>query len=181
MDDVKNAPAPDGDADGPPESLEGDAAETPGPESRVAELERELAELKGRLLRSAADYQNALRRAQQNIIEAEQLQLFKVAKALVPVLDHFDMALDSGAKATSAQSVLQGIQIVRDEMTKTLEGFGIQRIEAKPGDEFNPARHEAMLHQAVAGIAPDHVAAQFQAGYVLGERTLRPVKVSLSK
>lgn len=175
MDDLKESP-------GPETPAEGGSGPAPTPaEKRVAELERELDELKSRMLRATADYQNALRRGRQDVADAEEQQLFKVAKALVPVLDHFDMAIDAGSKAINAQGVLQGVQIVRDEMTKTLEGFGIKRIEAKPGDEFNPARHEAMLHQPVEGIPPDHVAAQFQAGYVLGERTLRPVKVSLSK
>lgn len=186
MDDKNTVPEQGGGAAG---AGDADKAGSPGPagapdiaaaNKRIADLERELDDCKSRLLRAAADYQNALRRAQINVAEAREFQLFDVAKALVPLLDHFDRALEVDPQKVAVQSVLQGVQILRAEMSKTLEGFGVRRIDAKPGDEFDPARHEAMLHQSVPGVAAGHVAAQLQAGYVLGERTLRPVKVSLA-
>jgi molecular chaperone GrpE len=115
-------------------------------------------------LAAAADYQNYVRRAQQNVSEAREQQLFDFARSLVTVLDHFDRALQVDPERTSTQTVLQGMQMVHDELLKVLEKFGIQRVEAKPGEPFDPARHQALMHQPAEGVEPDHVAAQFQPG-----------------
>jgi molecular chaperone GrpE len=151
------------------------------PDHEAEALRREVGELKDRLLRSAADYQNYVRRAQQNVADAREQQLLEVAKALVNVLDHFDRALEVDPAKTTTQGLLQGVQIVRDELFKLLEKFGLKRIVATPGQDFDPLRHEALMRQPAKGIPPDHVAAQLQPGYVLGERTVRPAKVALAQ
>ena len=156
-------------------------------ESRLQDLQSQRDELEARLTRSFADYQNFARRSQQNVVEAKEQQLLELAKALVTVLDHFDKALEVDPDATSTtttttiKGVIEGVQIVRDELVRTLERFGIQRLDVEPGEEFNPRQHEALMRQAVEGMEPNHVAAQFQPGYVLGEKTVRPAKVSVTE
>lgn len=149
--------------------------------AEVALLQKEIARLKDQLLRSAADYQNMARRAQNNVAEAREQQLLSIAKSLVPVIDHFDRALAVDTAKVSTESILQGVQIVGAEMQKVLEKFGIKRMEVNPGDEFDPKRHEALLRQKVEGITPGHVAAVLQPGYVLNDRTLRPAQVSMAE
>ena len=73
------------------------------------------------------------------------------------------------------------MRIVRDQLMSALEGFGVSRIDARPGEQFDPNRHEAMMRQAVEGLEPDRVAAQLQPGYMLDEKTLRPAKVSVTE
>src|SRR5437868_2626319 len=101
------------------------SAPAPGSESSEANdateataLRTEVQELKDKLLRSAADYQNIVRRSQQNVMEAGQQQLADVAKALIVVMDHFDRALEGDPAKVSVQSILQGVQIVHDELRK---------------------------------------------------------------
>lgn len=149
-------------------------------QQQIAALQSQRDELQSKLLRSMADYQNYARRAQQNVAEAKQQQLMDVAKALVQVMDHFDRALEVDPQKTSTEALLKGVEMVRDELVKTLEKFGITRIEAKTGDEFDPQRHEALMRQPAEGVASNHVAAQFQPGYALGELTVRPAKVSVT-
>ena len=134
-----------------------------------------------RLLRSAADYQNIVRRSQQTIAEAGQQQLADVAKALIAVMDHFDRALEADPAKVSVQSILQGVQIVHDELRKTLEKFGVKRLEVNPGDEFNPKLHAALMHQKAEGVPPGRIAAMLQPGYVLNDRTLRPAQVTVAE
>ena len=151
------------------------------PAAAVATLEQQYADLESKYLRAAADLQNYARRARQNIVDARQQQLMDVARALVVVLDHFDHALEVDLEKTSPQALLQGVQIVRDELLGALEKFGVRRLEVKPGDEFDPNQHEAMMQQAVEGVGPNRVAAQFQPGYTLQDKTLRPAKVSVTE
>jgi molecular chaperone GrpE len=156
-------------------------AAPPSAEEQVATLQGELDDLQSRLLRVSADYQNYARRSQQNLAEARRQQLIEVARALLNVCDHFDRALEVDPKKVTAESLLQGVQIVRDEFTKLLEQFGIQRITAQPGEAFDAARHEAMMRQKTQDVPAGHVAAQLQPGYTLGDLTLRPAKVSVAE
>lgn len=138
-------------------------------------------DLEGKLLRVSADYQNYVRRAQQNTTDACEQQLMRLAKSLLTPLDHFDHALGIDPEKTSAQDVLQGVQIARDELLKVLEQMGIKRMEVNPGDDFDPNRHEALQRVAAEGIESGSVASQLQPGYLLGEKTARPAKVMIAE
>jgi len=155
------------------------------PEAAAAEphaaLELEIANLKSQLLRSVADYQNLARRAQQSEADAREQQLMNVAKSLLNVLDTFDRALAIDSGKADAETLLKGVQMVRDELLKVLQKFDIKKIDAKPGEEFDPKRHEALMRQPAEGIESNHVAAQLSPGYTLGDKTLRPVKVSVAE
>jgi molecular chaperone GrpE len=163
-----------------PDQAPADGDATVTPDQQVAQLQVEMADLNARFLRVSADYQNYARRSQSNIVEARQQQTMEMARGLLGVLDHFDRALEADPTRVSAQSLLDGVRIVRDELMKLLEKYGVSRIEVKPGDPFNPALHEALMHQPAEGIEPGAIAGQLQPGYMLGDRTLRPAKVSVA-
>ncbi len=137
--------------------------------------------LDDKLKRMLADYQNLARRAQQNEVAARQYQLIEVAKQLVPVLDHFDNALGVDAEASSVEDLLKGVGIVRDELMRSLTGFGVVRLDVEVGEAFDPNRHEALMRQADTDIEPNHVTAQLQPGYMLNDVTIRPAKVSIAE
>lgn len=165
----------------PPPATNGAAPPEAAPEDRVADLERDLKAAQEEVLRAVADYQNFARRARQNITEARQQQLVDAAKPLLPVLDHFDRALHVDPATATVESLLQGVQMVREELLKALNTLGISRLEAKPGEPFDPHHHEALMHQPVEGMEPNRVAAQLEVGYKLGSITLRPAKVSVTR
>ena len=95
-----------------------------------------------------ADYQNFVRRAEQNVVAARQQQLLEVAKQLVTVLDHFDHALGVDPQKTSAGDLLKGVNIVRDELMRALSSFGVERLDVQAGEPFDPNKHEALMRQA---------------------------------
>ncbi|HEX7010521.1 MAG TPA: nucleotide exchange factor GrpE [Phycisphaeraceae bacterium] len=150
-------------------------------EEALAAVERERDELQERLLRIAADYQNYVRRADQNALVAREQQLIEVARSLATVLDHFDHALEVDPEKTSAKSLLDGMIIVRDELLKTLAKFDIQRLEVEPGESFDPNRHEALMRQPSQEVAPNHVIAQLRPGYLFKDKVVRPVQVSVAQ
>lgn len=160
-----------------PQTPAGDAAP---PDQQVATLQTELDDLQQRLLRVSADYQNYVKRTQQNLSEAQQYQTMQVARALLPVLDHFDRALEVDPNSSSAASLLQGMQILRTDLLKALDGFGVRPMTVNVGEAFDPQRHEALMRQPVEGMKSNHIAAVFQGGYTFGEKTLRPAKVSVT-
>lgn len=149
-------------------------------QQKLQALEAEKAELQSKLLRTMADYQNYARRSEQNIGAAREQQLLEIARRLVDVLDHFDRALAVDPEKSTPQSILDGLRIVDQELLKLLEGYGVKKVDAKPGDAFDPAVHEAMMRQPAEGIETNHVVAQFQSGYTLGSKVVRPAKVSVA-
>lgn len=151
------------------------------PDDPVSVMQAERDEMQAKYLRALADMQNYARRAQQNVADARQQQVMDVARAMLTVLDHFDNALNLDPQTATAESVLRGVQMVRDELHATLERFGVRRIDARRGEEFDPNRHEALMHEPVEGLEPNHVATQYQPGYLIGDKTLRPAKVSVSQ
>ncbi|MCC7146413.1 MAG: nucleotide exchange factor GrpE [Phycisphaeraceae bacterium] len=151
--------------------------ESPAGLDLLAALEAERDDLRRQLLRATADYQNLARRSEQNLSFAREQQIMELGRAMVTVLDHFGHALAVDPNKTSTAKLLEGLDLVRVEMLKTLEKFGIREIHVEPGQPFNPNCHEALMRQTVADIPPDHVVQQLQPGYVLGDRTLRPAKV----
>lgn len=169
------------DTDLPEDSEANDVNLSLDPQARIEQLEQEISELNSRLLRAHADYQNAVRRGQLNVTEARQQQIRDVALPLVSVIDHFDRAMEVDVESVSAASVLQGVQIVRDELLRSLEGFGVKRIEAEVGAEFDPHLHEALMQQPSEEIPSQHIVTELQPGYRLGERTLRPAKVIVAQ
>lgn len=130
--------------------------------------------------RSQADFSNYQRRAMENEQQAIVSGMVKVIQALLPMLDHFDLALNQDLEAMTVEKLLNGVQIVRDEFNKSLQSLGVEIIEPAVGEEFDPNRHEAMMRQSAEGIEPNQIVMVMQPGYVMGDMVLRPAKVAVA-
>lgn len=131
--------------------------------------------------RSLADFQNFQRRAYANEEQARLRSRADLVRELVPALENLDLVSEQDLGKDNEQSVQQGVRMVRDEILKILAANGVTRIEVRPGEEFDPTRHEAMMHVEAADIEPNHVAQQMQVGYAVGNIIVRPVKVALAR
>lgn len=136
-------------------------------------------EMQDKLIRAAADHQNFQRRASGNEREARTGATQGVVQSLIPLLDTFEMALLQDAEKVSAQQVIDGVKMIRDEFLRMLSGYGVSSIDPKVGDEFNPMEHAAMMQQAVDGVEPGHISINMGIGYKLGDRVVRPAKVAV--
>lgn len=183
-------PSQGGEAD-QPEARAPDSAEEPeivADELPAAEeierqrrsLQEERDDLYSRLQRVSADYQNYMRRAEQKIYDSVELARGDLLKDFIPVLDHFDRALEHETATEDGKALRDGLQMVRDELLKVLANAGVERIDPQPGDPFDPHQHEALYQQPTSEIEPNHVASAYQPGYVYGNRTLRPAKVAVA-
>lgn len=157
------------------------AAESPAEElSPLAELQKQVEEKQNAYLRVLADFQNFQRRARENELRARDHGVSQVARSIVPVLEHMDLALGHDLRALPADKLADTVDILRAELLKALNQCGIERIEPAVGDEFNPTFHEAVMQMAVEQVAPGHVAQCLQAGYRFGELPLRSAKVAVT-
>lgn len=163
---------------------DGDAVEaSETSEQAEPDLQLEIDQLNDKLLRSMADYQNLARRSQISIQQAREQAIADLGKAMITALDHFDHAVQVDPEKVTAQTVLDGVTMVRDELLRTLGQYEINRIDASPGDEFDPNQHEALMRTDApedGDIASGQIVMQLQPGYRIGERVIRPAQVSLA-
>lgn len=171
----------------PPEFMEGaearpaDGGPDEADESQVADESGELEQLRDRFIRVSADYENFKKRSRTNIQTSLEQQLMSVVRDLLPVLDHFDRAIEVDPESTTTEDLLNGVTIVRDELLRMLNRYGIERIEVQQGDPFDPNRHQAMMRQPAEDVESDHVAEQLQPGYALKDKTIRPAGVTVAE
>lgn len=156
-------------------------------QAKVTKLEQDLAEANSRALRAMADFQNYQKRSLMNESIAKASGVAGVVTGVVTVLDHFDLALQQDITKVTAEQLIGGVKVIREELIRVLQLHGVGIVNPKPGDDFVPGIHEAIMQQHAEGIAPGKVVATFQAGYTLaggaaggGERVLRPAKVSVA-
>lgn len=172
VDDLRDDEGPD------PADLAGDdAAEL------AAELDKaqaEAADLRGKLARWQADYQNLQRRSAKEILEARQNADADFARSMLTVLDHFDMALNIDPSKTDAATLLNGMKITFDELKKVLAQRGIEPFDPT-GQPFDPHQHEAIMQEPAEDKPPMTVLQTFQPGYRIADRILRPAKVKVSR
>lgn len=167
-------------ADAPDETFDEEIEVSSEAASLLAELKEELDKAVEARQRALADFANFQRRSSQNEEQATRSGEASVVRSMLGVLDHFDLALDQDRSQVTVEQLLDGVRIVRDELSRVLDRHGVERIAPDAGDEFNPNRHQAVLHQAAPDIAPGHVVAVLQPGYTMGETVLRPAKVSVA-
>ncbi len=143
-------------------------------------LESQQKEAEEARLRALADFRNFQRRSMENEIRARQDGAIDVVRVLLPVLDHFDLALNQEQEQLTLEQLYDGVKIVRDELTKVLAGQNVEIIQPETGTEFDPVRHEAMMKQPAEGVEPNHIVTVMQVGYMMGDVILRPAKVSIA-
>jgi molecular chaperone GrpE len=149
----------------------------------VQRLQAERDELYQRLARVTADFKNTQRRIQGEADQRVQYANQSLIKSLLPVIDNFERALAQDASKVDAASILKGMQIVHDQWLSVLKQQQVNEIAPKPGDPFEPARHEALMQQDAPQYAgqDQRVVQTLQKGYSLGDRVLRPAQVAVSR
>ncbi|MCC9621159.1 nucleotide exchange factor GrpE [Thalassospira sp. MA62] len=151
---------------------------------RVAALEAEVAELKDRLLRQAAEVENTRRRAKKDVEDAGNYAITKFARELLDVGDNLRRALDAAGDTSNAdpamKTLVDGVEMTEKALHKALEQNGIEKLEPL-GEKLDPNKHQAVFEMPHPEYPDGHVAQVMQAGYVLKGRLLRPAMVGVAK
>lgn len=149
-------------------------------EAKVAEQAAKIAELQDRHLRLLAELDNLRKRGARDVNDARVYGKYTALEAIVQVVDHFNMAMNSINSAGDVASVKQGMRLIADEFTRCFEGLGVERI-ATVGKPFDPALHEAVTMEHSAEVPENHVIREWRAGFRIGERLLRAPVVVVSR
>ncbi len=149
-------------------------------DQKIIELENEVAELKDKLLRRAAEFENYKRRT-----ENDQLNLIKYAAEpiiinLLPIVDDFERSLLHIENAKDINAIKEGIKLVYDKLIKALKDHGVEKIESL-GEPFDVEFHEALMQKPVEGVEPHTVVDEIEKGYKYKDKVIRHTKVIVSE
>jgi len=162
--------------------------ETEEPTDPLLELQDELVAAKTEAsknwdlyLRERADLENARKRHQRDREEAIRFANDRLLKEMIPVLDNLERAVEHAASGVDdTQGLLEGVNMTINQFRKAIEDFGVKPISAI-GAAFDPNLHQAMGHMESTEQAPNTVVTEFQKGYLLHDRLLRPSLVMVAK
>ena len=99
---------------------------------------------------------------------------------LLPILDNLERAIEHAEHSEDKNAMIQGVRLIHKQLLDTFVNVGVTALEAK-GKQFDPAYHEAMVMLDTQEVPPNVVISEYQRGYLLFDRLLRPSKVVVSK
>ena len=144
---------------------------------KLAAALAEIDSLKDKYLRQVAEFDNYRKRTLKEKTELILNGGEKVLSALLPVLDDLDRAMQNIEKSTDVETLKEGVSLIMDKLTKTLQGQGLQKMDAI-GKMFDTDFHEAVaLIPSTEEAQKNHVIDCVQPGYMLNEKVIRHAKV----
>jgi molecular chaperone GrpE len=166
--------------DGNPQPSPQAADELAQLKQQVETLQKEKDELFQKLQRLSADYINYQKRAPRQIADSIAYEKEVIVKSLLPALDNFDQAIANAEKGMTLDSLQKGVQIVYHHLLDILKMHGVEVIDSR-GKTFDPAIHQAIVQQCQPDTEDGTILEEFQKGYKLSGRVIRPAKVIVNK
>jgi len=155
-------------------------------EGSVEALTKEAAEAKDRMLRTLAEMENLRKRTAREVSDARTYGISGFARDVLDIADNLQRALDAvPAEARAAadpglKSLIEGVELTERSLHNALEKHGVKRFDPA-GEKFDPNIHQAMYEVPDPSVPAGTIAHVVQAGYMIGERVLRPALVGVAK
>lgn len=160
-------------------------------ENKISELEKQLSESESklkenydRLLRSEADFQNLKKRTEKEKDDTRKYALQEIIIGILNVLDNIERGIkaykDTDKKNLDKVEVLKGMELIYKDLRDVLSCHGLCEIECI-GKEFDPFYHEALATINSEETDDNTVVEEFQKGYILNDRVIRPSRVKVTK
>ena len=149
-------------------------------EENVKQLEEEVVELKDKLLRKAAEFENYKRRTENDQINLLTFAAESFIQKLLPVIDDFERSLGHIDDAEDINAIKQGLKLIYDKLMKVFEEQGVKKIEAV-GNPFDVDYHEALMQRPDDSVEPHTVLDEMEKGYTYKDKVIRHAKVVVSE
>ena len=150
-------------------------------QNKVAELEAANADLKDQMLRRQAELENYRKRLIRDKEEAVQFANESLIRDILGFLDNMDRALAAAKSGGDLNALIEGFEMTQNQLLSTLDkNWGLKGIDSV-GQEFDPSLHEACMMTIDESLDKEMVLEEFQKGYTLHGRVVRPAKVKIGK
>jgi molecular chaperone GrpE len=149
-------------------------------------LTREAAEARDKMLRTLAEMENLRKRTSREVADARTYGITGFARDVLEIADNLQRALDAlPAEARAAadpglKALIEGVELTERSLLNALEKHGVRKLDPN-GEKFDPNFHQAMFEVTDPSLPAGTVVQVVQAGYMIGERVLRPALVAVSK
>lgn len=149
-------------------------------EEKITQLEQEVVDLKDKLLRKAAEFENYKRRTENDQINLITFAAELFIQKLLPVIDDFERSLGHVDEAQDITAIKQGLKLIYDKLMKVLDEQGVKKIEAV-GNPFDVDYHEALMQRPDDSVEPHTVLDEMEKGYTYKDKVIRHAKVIVSE
>jgi molecular chaperone GrpE len=162
------------------------AGEQPQADDPLAAAMRESAELKDKVLRTLAEMENLRKRTAKEVADARAYGITGFARDILEIADNLQRALDAippEVKETADPGIkafIEGVELTERSLLNTLEKNGVKKFDPS-GEKFDPNFQQAMYEVPDPSVPSGTVVQVVQAGFMIGERVLRPALVGVSK
>ena len=159
---------------------EEEAGENKAPaEEKKLTPEEELAALQEKYIYLQAEYQNYRKRMVKEIADARRYALEDTVQPFFAVYDFLAMAETAAAQSDNVEAIRQGLMMIIAQYKKAFEELNLKPFDAK-GEKFDPELHDAVAHESSADVEEGVVSKQWNCGFKLGDKVLRPARVVVS-
>lgn len=149
-------------------------------EQKIAELQAKLDETENKMLRAQADFDNFKRRSRLDQEAAQKYRAQSLVSEIIPALDNFERALQIEADNDQTKSLLQGVNMVYNQLVQALKNEGVEAINSV-GEQFDPHLHQAVMQIEDENYESNSVVEELQKGYKLKDRVIRPAMVKVNQ
>jgi molecular chaperone GrpE len=171
----------------PPAAAGETVAEVPGKTDKAEDLmvklqdaEKKAAENYDKYVRAVAELENYRKRAAREKADAIQYGNETLLRDILPLVDGMDRALEHACNSEDFEAFKKGLKLLQGQLLGCLQKHGVEMIDTA-GKDFDPHVHEAMMQVESAEHEDSQVVGEFERGYMLNGRLLRPAKVSVCK
>jgi molecular chaperone GrpE len=167
----------------PPEADTPSADDTPAEEDlqeALASARAEAADNYERFLRMSADFENFRKRSARDMDDLRKYATESLVADLLSVVDNLERAVQSSSEGDTTGSIREGVEMTLKEMFKVFDKKSVKQLNAM-GEVFDPAFHQAIMQEESADHKENTVIREFQKGYTIHGRLLRPAMVVVAK
>ncbi len=151
-----------------------------GDEKVQKDYKKEYEELYDRYIRLAADFDNYKKRTAKEKSDISAYGNEELIKSILDVVDNLERALSHADTGQEDGSLVEGVKLVHNQLLSCLQRFGLEKIEADKGTEFDPRYHQAFERVETQEVSPGLILSEVVKGYKLKDRLLRPAVVSVA-
>lgn len=150
-------------------------------ERKLAEKDRLLQETLGKYRDAAREFDDARARQRREVAKEVERGRRTFLVEMLDVADNLDRALEAGRTATTPETLVQGVELVRRQFLAKLESIGVTRVDPL-GEPFDPSTHDAITVVPTTEPAQDGIVCGVLApGYLVGDDVLRPARVAVTR
>lgn len=158
----------------------GETVKTLSEENEIDKLKTEVDDWKNSYLRKQAEFQNFTKRKEKEFDDLKAFASEKIIVKVLDIVDNLERAIAASSESKDFDSLVKGVELTLSQMKSTVASEGVEAIETEKAS-FDPHLHMAVAVEDSADHANDEVIAEFQKGYKMKGKVIRPSMVKVCK